>query len=397
MKKFLTLAAIALTNVVIAQDNSSYMDTHHTQSKNGASDYASIMDNLHKKQYDDGTNFIISVVPAAVQPDFTMAYFTDVTFADTSGGVDNLAKGDIHFHRQRLPADYRFGVTGQFSYLLPTDSYLDLFYNYYGISSSASNRIKEGTIGDGIADFDDFVFGGSASLTGQYHFGEFYFRTRVAILNFLDKYFHNDASFGFSFQNINLHHHNRVKDIYFQMGESGTDDGLSTSDLSFRTRQKHKVFGFGPSFKWLSTLDLLPMSVRPHNLSFVSEVKFALLYAKYYGKGTGSLEGTTVTTGSTSGNDGTETIDIDARWRSPSNYFITLNTNLKAGLKYTYKDFSMEFAYKILYFTDEDYNVGDFIRGTLAEGVIPDLSQLLNVFPTNLGFRALEVALNYKF
>jgi hypothetical protein len=386
MRKFLTLAAIALTNVVIAHDNSSYMDNQQTQSKNGMGDYSTVMDSLQKKQYDDGTNFIISVVPAAVQPDFTMAYFTDITFADTSGGVSGLAAGDI-------PADFRFGITGQFSYLLPTDSYLDLFYNYYGISSSASNRIKDGS----AEIFDDFVFGGSASLTGQYHFGEFYFRTRIAILNFLDKYFHNDASFGFSFQNLNLHHHNRVKDIHFQMGETNTDDGLTTTDLSLRTKQKHKVFGFGPSFKWLTTLDLLPMRLRPHNLSFVSEVKFALLYAKYFGKGAAGLEGSSVITGSTGGNDGTDAFDINARWRSPSNYFVTLNTNLKAGLMYSYKDFSMEFAYKILYFSDEEYNVGDFIRGTFAEGVIPDLSQLFNVFPTNIGFRALEVALNYKF
>lgn len=393
MRKFLTLAAIALTNIVIAYDNSSSMDSYQTQSKSGTGDYATIMDNLQKNQYDDGTNFIISVVPAAVQPNFTMAYFTDVTFEDTSGGVNNLAKGNITFQRQSLPSDFRFGVTGQFSYLLPSDSYLDLFYNYYGISSSASNSIKPGS----AEVFEDFVYGANAALTGQYHFGEFYFRTRIAILNFLDKYFHNDASFGFSFQNLNLHHHNHVNDIHLQDGEINTNDGLTTVDLSFRTKQKHKVFGFGPSFKWLSTLDLLPMSVRPHNLSFVSELKFALLYAKYFGKGTASLEGGTVTVGSTGGNDGTQTFDIDARWRSPSNYFVTLNTNLKAGFLYTYKDFSIEFAYKILYFTDEDYDIGEFVRGTFAQGIIPDLSQLFNIFPTNIGFRALEVALNYKF
>ena len=323
-----------------------------------------------------------------------MAYFTDVTFADTSGGVNDLAKGDIHFHRQHLPADYRFGVTGQFSYLLPTDNYLDLFYNYYGISSSASNHIKPGS----AEIFEDFVYGGSAGLTGQYHFAEFYFTTRIAILNLLDKYFHNDASFGFSFQNLNLHHHNHIRDIHFQTGEVNTDDGQTTYDVSLlSTRQKHKVFSFGPSFKWLTTLDLIPMRHRPHNLSFVSEVKFALLYAKYYGKGTAGLEGQIVTVGSTAGNDDDQRLDIDARWRSPSNYFVVLNTNLKAGLKYTYKDFSIEGAYKILYFTDEDYDIGDFVRGTFAEGVIPDLSALFNVFPTHIGFRAFEVAVNYKF
>lgn len=393
MRKILTLAAIALSNIVVAYDNPTNKESHQTQSMSGANDYASVMDTLQKKQYDDGTNFIVSVVPAAVQPTFTMPYFTDLTFVDTSGGTSDLTRGDIHFHRQRLPADYRFGVTGQFSYLLPTDNYLDLFYNYYGISSSASNRIKEGT----VEISDDFVFGGSGSLTGQYHFGEFYFTTRIALLNLLDKYFHNDASFGFSFQNINLHHHNKVEDIHFREGEINTDNGQTTLDLSFATKQKHKVFGFGPSFKWLTTVDLLPARLRPHNFSFVSEVKFALLYAKYYGKGTADLDGQSVTVGSTGGNDSNELIDLAARWRAPSNYFVVLNTNLKAGLKYTYKGFSIEGAYKILYFSDEDYDVGDFLRGTFAQGVIPDVSQLFNIFPTHIGFRAFEVAVNYKF
>ena len=392
MRKFLILVAIVFTSVVIAYDNSSQMDSPQTHPKSGPGDYSTIMDNLQKNQYDDGTNFIVSIVPAAVQPTFTMAYFTDLTFTDTSEGVNNLAKGDIHFHRQRLPADYRFGVAGEFSYLLPTDSYLDLSYNYYGISSSASNHIPPEATGD-----LDFVYGASAALTGQYHSAEFYFRTRIAILNFLSKYFHNDASFGFSFQNINLHHHNHTNDIHLELGETNTEDGLNVYDLSFGTRQKHKVFAFGPAFKWLSTLDLLPMRLRPHNLSFVSEVKFALLYSKYYGKGTATVDGQIVTSGATVATNETQTLDLDGRWRSPSNYFVVLNTNLKAGLKYTYKDFSIEGAYKILYFSDEDYDLGSIIRGTLSEGVIPDLAQLFSVFPTTIGFRAFEVAVNYKF
>jgi hypothetical protein len=392
MRKFLVLLTITLASVVIAQENSSHMDSYQTPSKSSSGDYATIMDSLHKNQYDDGTNYIISIVPAAVQPTFTMAYFTDLTFVDTSGGVNNLAKGDIHVHRQRLPADYRFGVTGQFSYLLPTDSYLDLFYNYYGISSSASNHIPTGATGD-----LDFIFGANGVLFGQYHFAEFYFRTRIAILNFLDKYFHNDASFGFSFQNMNLHHHNNTKDIHFEFGETGTDDGLLVGDLGFGTKQKHKVFAFGPSFKWLSTLDLLPIRLRPHNLSFVSEVKFALLYSKYYGKGTAVVDGQTVRSGATVEPNETQLYDLNGRWRSPSNYFVVLNTNLKAGLKYTYKGFSIEGAYKILYFSDEDYDLGSFLRGTLAQGVIPDIAQLFNIFPTTIGFRAFEVALDYKF
>ena len=393
MRKFLILVTIVFTSVVIAYDNSSQMDSPQTQSKRGPGDYATIMDTLQKSQYDDGTNFIVSVVPAAVQPTFTMAYFTDLTFEDKSAGVAGLAIGDFQFQRQRLPADYRFGVTGQFSYLLPTDSYLDLFYNYYGISSSASNHIPQGATSD-----TDFVYGAKGALTGQYHFAEFYFRTRIAILNFLDKYFHNDASFGFSFQNLNLHHHNFTNDIHFEQGETGTEDGLTVGDLNFNTRQKHKVFAFGPAFKWLSTLDLLPMRLRPHNLSFVSEVKFSFLYSKYHGKGTATFDGTVATSGSTDPNNNSSTyFDLDGRWRSPSNYFIVLNTNLKAGLLYTYKDFSIEGAYKILYFSDEDYDLGSFVRGTLAEGVIPDLSQLFSVFPTNIGFRAFEVAVNYKF
>lgn len=390
MKKFFTLALIAFTSLGFANDQSQYLQS--SQSSGGMNNYTSVMDYLQKNQYDDGTNFIISVVPAAVQPTFTMVYFTDITLANI--GQAGVVSGDINFHREKLPADYRFGVTGQFSYLLPTDSYLDLFYNYYGISASASNHIKPGS----VEIFDDFVYGGKGGLSGQYHFAEFYFRTRIALLNLLGKYFHNDASFGFSFQNLNLHHNNAVNDIHFQYGDLNTDDGQTIADLSFRTTQKHKVFAFGPSFKWLTTLDLIPMRMRPHNLSFVSEVKFALLYSKYYGKGTASLAGQIVTTGSTAGNDDTTTFqDFNARWRSPSNYFVTLNTNLKAGLLYTYKDFSIEGAYKILYFSDEDYNVADFLKGTFAQGIIPDVSALFNVFPTNIGFRAFEVAVNYKF
>lgn len=379
MKKLLTLALIALSSLSFAHDETQYSQNRQSSS-NGMNNYASVMDYLNKNQYDDGTNFIISVVPAAVQPTFNMVYFTDITLV--GGDEQDIASGDINFHRQTLPADYRFGVTGQFSYLLPTDSYLDLFYNYYGISMSNSNSIKPGTVD--IA--EDFVFSGKGGITGQYHFAEFYFRTRIALLNLLGKYFHNDASFGFSFQNLNLHHHNSVHDIHFQ------DLGGLSGDLSFRTKQKHKVFGFGPSFKWLTTLDLLPMHTRPHNLSFVSEAKFALLYARYYGKGTASIDGTLDDNG-----DITTFRDLSARWRAANTYFVTLNTNLKAGLLYSYKDFSIEFAYKILYFSDEDYDVADFLKGTMGKGIIPDLTALFNVFPTNLGFRAYEVAVNYKF
>ena len=134
MKKLFTLALLAISSLGFAHDQNQYSQGSHSSNGMG-NNYTSVMDFMQRNQYDDGTNFIISVVPAAVQPTFTMVYFTDVTLV--GGGENNIASGDINFHRQTLPADYRFGVTGQFSYLLPTDSYLDLFYNYYGISMSA--------------------------------------------------------------------------------------------------------------------------------------------------------------------------------------------------------------------------------------------------------------------
>jgi len=322
-------------------------------------------------------NFIISITPAAVQPSFTIPFSPHFPVNLVQEGDDIIGTG--LFAKKRLPAEYSFGITGQFSYLLPTESYLDLFYNYYHIHSTGSDRISPDEFI--LPDSSQIGYNFKASLKGQYHFGEFYFRTRIALLNLLDKYFHNQLSLGFSFQNINLHY---INNLHITIDE----------DLGgLAQKQKHKVFGFGPAFKWESQIDLLPMRLRPHNLSFVSEVKFALLFAKYHAK---SKLDAHVRDFEFDGSD-IDSIDIDASWRRLTDYFTVLNTNLKAGLRYSYKGFSFEFAYKILYFSDEDYETTDFLKGTLSEGILPDVTDFFNIFPGDIGFRALECNLTYSF
>lgn len=349
-------------------------------------DYGTIIDHLQKRVNQDQKNFKISIVPAAVQPDFTMDYFSDfkLNFDIPDLSSDDIEiTGNLKSQKKKIPADFQFGITGQFSYLLPTHNYLDLVYNYYGISSSESTSPAP------ITPLLPIGLGGSGDLNGQYHFGEFYFTTRVGLLNILDKYFHNDASLGFSFQNINLHHRNNFGSDRFGLEFLDFDGG--TAQLSIPSSQKHKIFSFGPAFKWLSTIDLLSMGARPHNLSFITEVKFALLYAKYYGKGKVAIKGDLTP------EDGGGSLDFGLDWRIPTDYFITLNTNLKAGLKYAYKDFCMEFAYKILYFSTQDYSFGNYFGGMLAEGIFPDLGKLFSIVPSTIGFRAFEVSLGYAF
>lgn len=321
-------------------------------------------------------NYIISITPAAVQPTFDIAYFPSIAInlQDTS----NFVVGTVQFKKERLPMEYNFGITGQFSYLLPTHAYLDLFYNYFKISSADSGNIRPGEF---IVPNTSIDYGIHSSLKGQYHFGEFYFRTRIALLNLFDKYFHNELSLGFSFQNINLHYINNLK------------VNVNEDFASLAQKQKHKVFGFGPSCKWASEIDLLPLRLRPHNLSFISEVKFNLLFAQYYAKSKINAHLVDLDIGGTVIDIG----NIDASWRRLTDHFIVLNTNLKAGLRYTYKSFAFEFAYKIIYFSDEDYNDGEFLKGTLAQGIVPDLTDLFNIFPTNIGFRSLECNLSYGF
>ncbi len=397
-KKILMLASVLASLTIQAsaadKDNS---PSSYAGMQNSQQDSGSLMDHIqtvqNKNKYND-TNFTIGITAAAVQPTFSIPYFTDLQARVVEDTNSLTASGQ--FKKKRLPADYNFGITGQFSYLIPTQVYLDLFYNYYHISGSASDRVKEGNLL--IADLDSggqppqpsttaIGYGASASLKGQYHFAEFYFRTRIALLNLLDKYFHNELSLGFSFQNINLHH---VNNFDFTFNENG---GPVETGGSIAQKQKHKVFGWGPSFKWESQLDLLPMHLRPHNLSFISEVKFALLFANYHAKGKVNMD--TVDFDFVGNN--VDALDIDGTWRRMTDYFITLNTVLKAGLRYTYKNFSFEGAYKILYFADEDYNEAEFFKGALAEGILPDVTDLFNIFPTNLGFRAIEFTFNWDF
>ncbi len=381
-KKILLLASVFASLTIQASaierdsSQSSYAGMQNSQQDpESLREHIQIVQNQNK--YKD-TNFTIGVTAAAVQPTFSIPYFANIQgrIVENSNGL----AADGQFKKNRLPTDYNLGITGQLSYLIPTQVYLDLFYNYYHISSSASNHVKEGDLS--VTDLD-FGYGARASLKGQYHFAEFYFRTKVALLNLLDKYFHNELSLGFSFQNINLHH---INNSGFTLN---VDGGPAELGGSIAQKQKHKVFGWGPSFKWESQLDLLPMHLRPHNLSFISEMKLALLFANYFAKGK-------VNTNMFVENNA-NVLDFDGTWRRMTDYLVTLNTALKAGLRYTYKNFSFEGAYKILYFSDEDYNETEFFKGNLAEGGIPDVTGLFNIFPTNLGFRAFEFTFNWDF
>ncbi|WP_316356406.1 hypothetical protein [Candidatus Neptunichlamydia sp. REUL1] len=381
-KNILLLASVfALLTIQAAAVDKDSSQSLYAGMQNSQQDSESLMGHIqtvqNQNKYND-TNFTIGVTAAAVQPTFSIPYFANIQGRLVEGTDSPVVSGQ--FKKKRLPADYNLGITGQFSYLIPTQVYLDLFYNYYHISSSASDRVREVTLGVQPPQSSSIAigYGASARLKGQYHFAEFYFRTRVALLNLLDKYFHNELSLGFSFQNINLHHINN-----FTLTLNGDEEPFEMGG-SLAQQQKHKVFGWGPSFKWESQLDLLPMHLRPHNLSFISEVKFALLFANYYAKGKVNL-------------DIVNALDIDGTWRRMTDYLVTLNTVLKAGLRYTYKNFSFEGAYKILYFSDEDYNKAEFFKGTLAEGIIPDVTNLFNIFPTNLGFRAFEFTFNWDF
>ena len=271
---------------------------------------------------------------------------------------------------------------------MPKDSYLDLVYNYYHISSSDSTKLTGQDIGNLV---DEFVPGesasllGKASLKGQYHFAEFFFRTRIGVLNLLDQYFRNQVSLGFSFQNINLHHINNLK----LRVTTVNDDGTENIAAGLAQKQKHKVFGFGPAFKWESELSLLPMVHRPHDLSFISEVKFALLFANYYAKGNFNLGAPPIAGEDDDGNATVTDISSNLSWRRTTDYLVVLNTTLKAGLRYTYKNFSFETAYKILYFSDEDYDGSSEVRGVLSEGIIPDLTNLWHGSKWGNNFSAL--------
>lgn len=344
--------------------------------------YLNQIQNMQDKQQNDGTNFILSITPSIVQPTFSIPYFADI--AANIIEQDKFLFGEGQFKKERLPAKYQPGIMGQLSYLLPTNSYLDLCYNYYNISSTGADHVNQEDFN--LPETSHFGYGVKASLKGQYHLGEFYFTTRLNLLNMLDQYFHNDLSLGFSFQNLNLHYINNFK-LNTKDGEGKENRG------SLAQKQKHKIFGFGPAFKWLSTLDLLPMHQRPHNLSFVSEAKFGLLFSKYHAKGKANLDLFNIDFF----DKNMDATDLNLTWRRLTDYFVTLNTTLKAGLKYSYKNFSIEGAYKILYFSDENYSSSDFFKGTLAEGISPDLTDFFNVFPVHIGFRALEFSLNWKF
>lgn len=280
---------------------------------------------------------------------------------------------------------------------MPTDSYLDLVYNYYHISSSASSKLTPedfGNLADELGAGDSASLLDKASLKGQYHFAEFYFRTRIGVLNLLDQYFRNQISLGFSFQNINLHHINNLK---LRVSKTNDDGSVESIAAGISQKQKHKVFGFGPAFKWESELSLLPMAHRPHDLSFISEVKFALLFANYYAKGDFNIGAPPFTDEDDQGNTTITDISSELSWRRTTDYLVVLNSSLKAGLRYTYKNFSFETAYKILYFSDEDYDGGSEFKGVLSEGIIPDLTNLFNIMPTQIGFRAIEFSLNWSF
>lgn len=327
-----------------------------------------------QEQKNDEVKYLIRINPNLAQPTFAIPFLPAIKL---NFNPDTPGKAVAQIRGGTLPARYQFGGGAQVSFQLPTKHYIDLNYNFIRVAANGSNGVSDSEFtlvnGGGIGSY--FA---QASLTGQYHTAELFFTTKVSLFNLLDKYFHNTFSIGADFQNLNLHYINNLR-VHTPIGTA-----------SINQKQLYKVFGSGPSVKWHTELDLLPLAYRPHNLSIFAETKFTALFNNFFAKGKFHLNPpppdvqTTVPV-------------IDLHWRRPTDNFVVTNTDLTLGVLYAYKCFSFDARYKVIFFSSEDFGTGDFLKGILSNFSGNDLIDLFNVFPTNIGFRIFEVGLNWRF
>lgn len=109
--------------------------------------------------------------------------------------------------------------------------------------------------------------------------------------------------------------------------------------------------GIGPSFKWITMLDILSQKQQPHELSLTGELKIAPLLAhqSIVSSASGTFEYVTETNPPGLIPPPTnQTFEDTISGRDNTNYFLLLNSSLKAGLEYTYDNtFTLGLGYKL--------------------------------------------------
>ena len=393
---------LLLSSVFTSEDNSSFELTKNNPSQ---LDDSAIK---HANAKTKPNKLTLGVTPLVQQNNFTIPFGDEINLNSLAlfTGLNQNGNATVQFDlnnvtygKQHLPATWNWGIGAQLGYSLPTNSSFDIFYSYYAISSSGSHSSFEseevpnpGTpppLNVPVTISNE----GQARINGAYQSGEAFFTVPFNISQPLSHYFHNYLSVGLSYQNIRF---TWDSDLDLKLSELDKV-GLKVFSFDVAVKNNHQNYNFngtGPAFKWATQIDLLPMKFRPHHFSFIGEIKVALLFAHFQHRAELDLDYQVTQSISTT---------ADIKLRRDTDYNLIVNTHLKTGLKYNYNDcFSIGAGYKVTLFSKNDFGGAAEIASNSAlsnvtAGIIPNLGDLFNIFPTRPGFGAIEFDLTYTF
>ncbi len=326
----------------------------------------------------------------AYRSTFTFEHFPEVSLNLNDAG-DNLQST---FSKARLDPSWRLGGSGFVNFALPSCNTLDLNFQFVLFSAKGSGSFDPSDLGGIFPIFppvdSPFNLTERVKLDGHYYSGDFYFTNRDMDLC---KKLHSNLSLGTSVQILSYDLKNDWR---------GTADdllGFVTGAVDINLKQDQWMIGAGPAVRFLTEFDIL--SVRcPSNqcFRFFADFKYALLF-NYY-KPDGKLD--LLVTDDT----GAAIFNFGNSWKRHTDTFVMNNFNFVSGLKYYYRAFAIWLAYRVIALDTHDFadSVNSYntlfgnLNGLLPNGIIGDLSSLLNNFPLkDIGFSGVEAGLSFSF
>ena len=389
-----------------------FAENEQTNNSFDTKNYSSIDDKSLKQNTQADKELIeISIVPFAYQPGnsfyvgekFNNKLDLGPLVGQTQDVVSNNYNKTVY-----TESNWNWGITGTLSMLLPSNAYADLSYTYYNISiygvSPGLTNIDLNTPASVLnQNSGKFKVTGS----GAYQIGDFYIRTDVSFGEKVNHFWHNQLCVGLSFQTINRDL--KISENYFH-GAINSRTNAEYKRITFgKSDTSSRISGTGPSFKWITMLDILSKKLQPHELSLTGELKMAPLFAHQYSKSLGSGLYRSSDTDLVLQPPSIITLNDKFEARFSSQYFLLFNTSFKAGLEYTYKKiFTFGLGYKISKLSQYTYDYDDISvdygsydwpseEATSNLSIDADDIELHIGFNQHILFGSIECELKYRF